>query len=168
MYDKCSKSLAIHAAEVFATMTGHKPTLRGTKLTDHDSLMPNYTLGERVDFQGKSADGGKVEGYFICAFETMVSARLFAKDIASYLGLSAVDANNETDSFVGEFLNVVIGLTCSAWADHGFRVEFNPPQILKEHVIDTGTKPGVFYLLVISAEGFYQTSIFLHFYLDTD
>jgi hypothetical protein len=168
MYDKCSNSLAIHAASVFATMTGHQPTWEVAKLSGELSPMPHFTLGERVDFKGEKSNGVKVDGYFICAFETMGCARDFAEDVARYLGLSESDSPNETDSYVGEFLNVVIGLTCSAWADHGFRVEFDPPKLLQEHVIDVSSAPGSFYQLLITADGFYQTSLYLHFLGDDD
>jgi hypothetical protein len=96
----------------------------------------------------------------------MAAAEHFALDVAKYLGLSTSDERALPDSYVGEFLNVVIGLTCSAWADHGFRVEFNPPKTLEEHVIDTASTAGVYYHLLLSAENYYQTSIFLHFFVE--
>ncbi|MDR2352001.1 MAG: chemotaxis protein CheX [Deltaproteobacteria bacterium] len=166
MFDKCSHSLSVHAAAVFATMTGHSPEVIVTRLADNTVPEPNFTLGERVDFLGEKTDGGKIEGYFICGFQTRSAADNFAKDIAKYLGLSPTEGVDETDSYVGEFLNVVIGLTCSAWADHGFRVEFNPPKILEEHVLDTTSKDGAYYHLLISADNYYQTSIFLHFFVE--
>jgi CheY-specific phosphatase CheX len=164
MYDKCFNSLADHATSVFATMTGHKPVLSGVKLDGGSDALPSFTLGERVDFKGEKSDGRKIEGYFICAFKTMAAAKRFASDIAAYLGLTGAKAGTETDSYVGEFLNVVIGLTLSTWADHGFTVEFNPPKKFQEHVVDPKANPGHFFHLLITAEGCYQTSIFVHFF----
>jgi hypothetical protein len=116
---------------------------------------------------GQEARGAKVTGYFICAFETMAAALAFARDIASYLGLSAADAIGEADSYVGEFLNVVIGLTCSAWADHGLRVEFFPPEKLKEHAIDRQPDAGYRFQVAIRCEGRYQATLFLYFAPDS-
>jgi hypothetical protein len=163
MYDKCSNSLATHAASVFATMTGHSPRLEVQSLDGDQAPASHFTLGERVDFQGEGEDGTKVRGFFICSFETIEAARLFAQDVAVYLGLSPTGPPTETDAYVGEFLNVVIGLTCSAWADHGFRVEFDPPRVLEEHAIGAGPPEAKSYQLAITAEGAYQARVYLRF-----
>jgi hypothetical protein len=143
-------------------MTGHHPT-RVEIGGGHEDSLKQFSLGERVNFQGKEDSGASVTGYFICAFETLISALAFAQDIASYLGLASSEPKSETDSFVGEFLNVVIGLTCSTWADHGLRVDFNPPERLQAHAIDKYPTEGHFFQVSIRVEGFYQTTIFLHF-----
>jgi hypothetical protein len=104
-----------------------------------------------------------VVGFFICAFETMDDAYLFAADISRYLGLTASKTKQETDNYVGEFLNVVIGLTCSAWAEHGLRVEFDPPEKLQEHAIDKKPAKGHFSQVAIMAENHYSATLFVHF-----
>jgi hypothetical protein len=163
MYDKCSQALASHAAAVFATMTRRAPTRVDVRPEGVGAPCLRFPLGERVDFKGEAVHGSKVKGYFICAFDAMDSAVCFARDVAVYLGLPASSSKAETDNFVGEFLNVVIGLTCSAWADHGLRVDFSPPERLQEHTIDQPPLPGHCYRVTIEAEGLYSATLFLNF-----
>jgi hypothetical protein len=162
MYEKCAKSLACHAATVFRTMTGHEPS-NVVILDDCETVKHNFTLGARVNFKEEEADGPEVKGFFICAFETKKHASDFALDISRYLGLNPSDTANEIDNYVGEFLNVVIGLTCSSWADHGLRMEFDPPERLQEHSIDKSPSSGYFFEVGILAENFYKTILFVHF-----
>ncbi|MDR2460741.1 MAG: hypothetical protein LBE38_08175 [Deltaproteobacteria bacterium] len=163
MYKNCSKSLATHAAEVFHTMTGHKPSKVEILTTSTNETEHHFTIGERVEFQGKDRKGLNVKGFFICAFETMDAALRFSQDISTYLGLTTSNTKGEADNYIGEFLNVVIGLTCSAWADHGLRVDFNPPEKLQEHSIDKAPLSGHFFQVIIEASSFYKTTLFLHF-----
>jgi hypothetical protein len=120
-------------------------------------------VGERVVFRGEAERGSRVNGFFICAFETMEAAVLFARDIADYLGLPPSSSRSEPDDFVGEFLNVVIGLTCSAWAEHGLRVDFSPPERLQEHTVDPAPGTGRCFRVTISAGGRYTATLFLNF-----
>ncbi|MDR3153520.1 MAG: hypothetical protein LBW85_04425 [Deltaproteobacteria bacterium] len=162
MYEKCSHALASHAAAVFTTMTRRAPSKVEVRPESSEDPRLLFTVGERVDFRGEAAGGSRVNGFFICAFEAMDAAVLFAGDIASYLGLPASSSKAETDNYVGEFLNVVIGLTCSAWADHGLRVDFSPPEKLQEHTVDLEPE-GQCYRVVIEAEGLYTATVFLDF-----
>jgi hypothetical protein len=165
MYKKCSKSLASHAADVFKTMTGHIPTKIEISANDQPGTQMHYTIGVRVNFQGvEIAQGQAVKGFFICAFETLDLAFSFAGDISKYLGLTAINSVSEIDNYVGEFLNVVIGLTCSTWAEHGLIVEFYPPEQLKEHTIEINPSSGHFFQVAIFAENFYKTTLFVHFF----
>jgi hypothetical protein len=163
MYEKCAKSLASHAANVFRTMTGHEPS-NVVILDDKERGKHNFTLGARVNFKGEEADGPEVKGFFICAFETKKHASHFALDVSRYLGLNTSDNLIDIDNYVAEFLNVVIGLTCSSWADHGLRMEFDPPEKLQEHTIDKSPSSGYFFEVGILAENFYKTVLFVHFF----
>jgi hypothetical protein len=164
MYLKCSQSLASHAADVFTTMTRRAPSSVESRREGAAGPRRRFTLGERVNFRGEAGQGASVNGFMICAFDSMEEAALFARDVADYLGLSASSSKNETDNYVGEFLNVVIGLTCSAWADHGLRVEFSPPERLQEHTIEQpGDRGHCFSVTITEAEGRYSATLFLNF-----
>ncbi|MDR1079586.1 MAG: chemotaxis protein CheX [Deltaproteobacteria bacterium] len=163
MYEKCSQALASHAAAVFTTMTRRAPSRVEVSQGSRKAPLMRFTLGERVDFRGVAEHGSRVKGYFICAFDAMDSAVSFARDIAAYLGLPASSSKAETDNYVGEFLNVVIGLTCSAWAEHGLRVDFSPPERLQEHSIDQDHLAGHCWRVAIEADGRYTTTLFLNF-----
>jgi hypothetical protein len=167
MYEKCSQALASHAAAVFTTMTRRAPSRVEVAPGSQTGVPMCFTLGERVEFRGEAKHGLKVKGFFICAFDTMNSAVAFARDIAAYLGLPASSSKQETDNYVGEFLNVVIGLTCSAWADHGLRVDFSPPERLQEHSIGQAARSGHSWRVTIEAEGRYSTTLFLYFLPET-
>ncbi|MDR1042172.1 MAG: hypothetical protein LBR80_18790 [Deltaproteobacteria bacterium] len=163
MYEKCSQALASHAAAVFTTMTRKAPASVMVRPEVTGTSLLRFTLGERVDFRGEAEHGSKVKGFFICAFDAMDSAVLFARDVAVYLGLPASTSKAETDNYVGEFLNVVIGLTCSAWSDHGLRVDFSPPERLQEHTIDSAPLPGHCFRVTIVSECGYTATLFLNF-----
>lgn len=163
MYEKCSLALASHASAVFATMTRRRPDRVETRPERPGGQRTRFTLGERVDFRGENPEGARVNGFFICAFDTLEKAVLFARDVADYLGLPSSTSKAETDNYVGEFLNVVIGLTCSAWADHGLRVDFSPPERLQEHDVGDVPESGHCFRVSIESEGHYSATILLFF-----
>jgi hypothetical protein len=103
-------------------------------LEDVDNKGPRYPLGVRVDFRSLDAHSPLHSGFFLCAFETVEAARDIAAVIASKLGVEGcLDSTIESvDNILGEFLNIVIGLTCSDWADRGLVTEFTPPRKLAQ------------------------------------
>jgi hypothetical protein len=104
-----------------------------------------------------------VSGFFICAFSDFREAEALASDVAARLGLVPGVSKGEVESFVGEFLNVIIGLTCAAWADRGLRVDFSPPEGLAEHRLDHPEDDGLSWQVRIGLADRYQAVLFLVF-----
>ncbi|MDR2442378.1 MAG: hypothetical protein LBE31_02520 [Deltaproteobacteria bacterium] len=132
MYHRLAEILGRHAAGVFKTMSGLEPDrLEIVEALQTDG--PRYPVGVRVDFLGNNQANRKVSGFFICAFETFDAAKDIAVVIAKKMGvldsLSGDDLEG-VDNVLGEFLNIIIGLTCSDWSDHGLTTEFDPPEKL--------------------------------------
>lgn len=134
MYHRLAEILGHHAAKVFQIMSGLNPDRLEIVEADINGG-PRYPLGVRVNFSGRDRGGSSQQGFFVCAFETIESARDIASVIAIKLGLSPPPPTDKAgiDNVLGEFLNIIIGLTCSDWAEHGLVTEFDPPMNLSKH-----------------------------------
>ncbi|MDR1295900.1 MAG: hypothetical protein LBO05_00680 [Deltaproteobacteria bacterium] len=167
MYHRCAELLAEHAAKVFEIMTGLRPG-REVAASGDATRTPGYTLGVRVEFAGRTGEGAPLEGFFVCAFETFESARDIAGLISRKLGLEtpAADDRAGVDDVLGEFLNIVIGLTCSDWAERGLATVFDPPQPMVVHSFSDVPPGSRGFHLTLSADGHPGVSIFLVFLSD--
>ncbi|MDR2455231.1 MAG: chemotaxis protein CheX, partial [Deltaproteobacteria bacterium] len=126
---------------------------------------PRYPMGARVNFKGLDRDHQPWSGFFICAFATIEAAKDIAMAIASQMGVadSVTGTVDSVDQVLGEFLNIVIGLTCSDWIERGFETEFDPPEMLLERK-DPGFEPEErAYHLTMTIEGHPEVSFFLVF-----
>ncbi|MDR1656812.1 MAG: hypothetical protein LBT47_04545 [Deltaproteobacteria bacterium] len=162
MYHRFAEILGRHAADVFKTMSGLQPDrLEIVEALPDDG--PRYPMGVRVYFRGSDQSGFLCTGFFICAFETLEAAGDIAKTIAVKLGVE--DTFSETlegiDSVLGEFLNIVIGLTCSDWSDQGLVTEFNPPEPLVRYPQVTISNDGLAFHLTMFSEGHPSVTFFL-------
>jgi hypothetical protein len=130
-----------------------------------ESEGPRFPLGVRVDFKGTTDSKKPLAGFFVCAFENSRAAGDIAAAIAAKLGVGfSLDAEQTgVENVLGEFLNVVIGLTCSDWAEHGLTTEFDPPQPLIVHEGDRKPSGSECYHLTLSAAGHPPVTIFLVF-----
>jgi hypothetical protein len=164
VYHRWAEILGQHAAKVFQIMSGLFPESLEIVEADIDGG-PRYPLGVRVDFKGRDQGEKTVKGFFVCAFDTIESAGDIASAIAIKLGLAPPPPGDATDidNVLGEFLNIVIGLTCSAWAEHGLTTEFDPPQTLSMHDKDATLVWTKAYHLTMSIENHPAVSIFLVF-----
>jgi CheY-specific phosphatase CheX len=156
--------LGRHAAKVFHIMSGLPPDR--LEMTEADlEAGPRHPLGVRVDFTGLDELGRPLSGHFVCAFETAEAARDIASAIAVKMGLSPPDEGDlaGVDAVLGEFLNIVIGLTCSDWAELGLATEFDPPQPLAVHGRGRPDPGSRAFHLTMSAAGRPQVSIYLVF-----
>jgi CheY-specific phosphatase CheX len=167
MYHRYAEILGKHASDVFKSMSGLTPTKINVFPTGVFQKI-TYPLGVRVDFSGSSDLGHLVTGFFICAFDSFEAASEIAKSIAVHLGLEAQIAEQKegVDNVVAEFLNIVIGLTCSDWAESGLRIDFNPPEKLVEHHIHPVSKEAMAFHLIIETSDSLKVSIFLNFMSD--
>ena len=164
MYHRWAEILGHHAAKVFQIMSGLFPDrLEIVEADVHGG--PRYPLGVRVDFAGHKDSDKPVRGYFVCAFDTIESAWDIASAIAIKLGLAPPPPGDVTDidNVLGEFLNIVIGLTCSDWAEHGLVTEFDPPQTLSMHDKSGTLDWDKAYHLTLTVELHPTVSIFLVF-----
>jgi hypothetical protein len=164
VYHRWAEILGHHAAKVFQIMSGLSPD-RLEIVEAGASGGPRYPLGARVDFSGENAVGDPVRGYFVCAFETVDSAGDIASAIAIKMGLDPPERGdaNGIDNVLAEFLNIVIGLTCSDWAEHGLVTEFDPPQSLSIHGRDHALGWDKAYHLTMTVTQHPTVSIFLVF-----
>jgi hypothetical protein len=163
MYEKCAKSLAEHATKVIESMTGHIPDLKEIQAITQDSPL-DFILGQRVNFSGRDGEGGQIYGFFICAFDEIGEASALAGDIARSLELTPPGRNRaELGSFVGELLNVIIGLACAAWDEHGLEVKFSPPEKLREHHVAPLLSGASAWEVRLSVEGRYEPIFLLVF-----
>ncbi|MDR2367811.1 MAG: hypothetical protein LBF58_06850 [Deltaproteobacteria bacterium] len=163
MYQRWAEILGNHAAKVFYIMSGLRPDRMEIAEADIGGG-PRYPLGVRVDFSGHDSAGRPVGGFFVCAFDTTESAADIASTIAIKLGLAPPPPGDSTDidNVLGEFLNIVIGLTCSDWAEHGLTTEFDPPQALSMHG-KTAMARSKAYHLTMATDYHPTVSIFLVF-----
>jgi hypothetical protein len=163
VYFHWAELLGRHAAKVFEVMSGLTPDRLEIVEAD-ESEGPRFPLGVRVDFKGREASKAPLGGFFVCAFENLRSAGDIAAAIAAKLGTEVSSEAGQTgvDDVLGEFLNNVIGLTCSDWAEHGLETEFDPPQALVPH---EGDRPAGSrcYHLTLSADGHPPVTFFLVF-----
>ncbi|MDR2302036.1 MAG: hypothetical protein LBF38_08370 [Deltaproteobacteria bacterium] len=168
MYHRWAEILGHHAAKVFQIMSGLFPERLEIVEADIDGG-PRYPLGVRVDFSGRNDSDNAVRGFFVCAFDAIESAADIASAIAIKLGLAPPPPGDATDidNVLGEFLNIVIGLTCSAWAEHGLVTEFDPPQTLSTHKKDASLVWAKAYHLTMTIENHPAVSIFLVFLPET-
>jgi hypothetical protein len=164
VYHRCAEILGRHAAKVFEIMSGLRPDR--LEIVEADILNgPRFPLGVRVDFAGRDVEGGGISGFFVCAFETIDSACDIASAIATKLGLEPPSPDDAVgiDNVLGEFLNIVIGLTCSDWADHGLATEFDPPQTLSRQGQADSPAGALAFHLTMATAGHPPVSVFLVF-----
>jgi hypothetical protein len=165
VFHRLAEILGRHAATVFKTMSGLEPD-RLEIIEAEENEGPRYPLGVKVDFHSLKDRPEELAGFFVCAFKTSEAAKEIASVIAGKLGLSGALAKSErgVDDILGEFLNIVIGLTCSDWADHGLITEFEPPQPLINCQFDSFPPLAKAYHLTMSSLGHPDVSIFLVFF----
>jgi hypothetical protein len=164
VYQRWAELLGHRASKVFRLMSGLSPDSLEIVEADINSG-PRYPLGVRVNFYGRDQEGLGVSGFFVCAFESVESAGDIASAIAAKMGLSPPAASDVTgiDNVLGEFLNTVIGLTCSEWADHGLTTEFDPPLALSRHESEKALACSKAFHLTMATDKHSTVSIFLVF-----
>lgn len=164
MHRRLAEILGRHAASVFKSMSGLEPD-RLEIVEAVDSEGPRYPLGARVDFKGRDKNERLWEGFLVCAFETVERAKDIAMAIASQLGVaeSVSGTVDSVDQVLAEFLNVVIGLTCTDWIERGLETEFDPPEMILSRQ-EAGFEPGAkAFHLTMTIEGHPTVSFFLVF-----
>jgi hypothetical protein len=160
MHLRLAEVLGRHASEVFKAMSGLEPL--GPEIAEAGpGAGPLHPMGARVDFHGRDASGAPWSGFFVCAFATLAAARDVASAIAAKLGVEVADDPEGVDGVLGEYLNIVIGLTCSDWAVGGLETVFDPPLPLAA-TTDGGVPPrSRSFHLAMAIEGHPSMSLFL-------
>ena len=164
MHRRLAEILGRHASSVFKSISGL--TAESLEIVEaEDKEGPRYPLGARVDFKGRDRDSNPWSGFFICAFATIEAAKDIALAIASQLGVadSISGTVDSVDQVIGEFLNIVIGLTCSDWLECGLDTDFDPPELLtdrKSARFEPGSKA---FHLTMTIKGHFPVSFFLVF-----
>jgi hypothetical protein len=156
--------LGRHAAGVFKAMSGLEPDrLEIVEAVENEG--PRYPIGVRVDFHGLDRGHKPWSGYFICAFPDLAASRDIAQAICDKLGLAGMvtEEIGSVDDVLGEFLNIVIGLTCSDWTDRGLETEFDPPASLSESQAAALGQGARAFHLTLGIEGHPPVSFFLVF-----
>ena len=164
MHQHLAEILGQHAAGVFKSMSGLAPD-RLEIVEAKRSEGPRRPMGVRVDFRGKDRSESPWAGFFICAFDTLEAASDIARAIADKLGVAeAVDGSvDSVDNVLGEFLNIVIGLTCSDWTDRGLETKFDPPAQLAASPGAACPEAAKAFHLTMSIAGHPPVSFFLVF-----
>jgi CheY-specific phosphatase CheX len=124
----------------------------------------SFVEGVKVNFRGR-AQGRLTRGFFICAFDAFPVAQSLARNIAVKLGLGQdLAANREgVENVLAEFLNIIIGLTCSDWAKNGLEIDFDPPRRLGTHDLDPAPPGTEAYHLTLKLPDNREIAIFLSF-----
>jgi CheY-specific phosphatase CheX len=164
-------------------MSSLTPTLGGLTL-EAGGQSRQYAEGVKVNFKGRALSlsqgpgeaagqeaggsggvGQALGGYFICAFHVFRVAQELARRIAVKMGLGPglADTREGVENVIGEFLNVIIGLTSSDWAKKGLEILFDPPEKLGGHLIDPIPTGSEAYHLAINLMDGQEISIFLNF-----
>jgi hypothetical protein len=113
-----------------------------------------YVEGARVDFKGQ-IQGRPVGGFLICAFHVFQVAQDLARAIAVKMGLDPEMASHRqgVENVLAEFLNIIIGLTCSDWAKFGLDIVFDPPEKLVAHYLAPVAKEDEAYHMTFKLSG---------------
>jgi hypothetical protein len=129
---RLAEILGRHAVGVLKTMSGLEALSLVIDEADHEG--PRHPMGAKVGFHGLAREGRPFSGVLVCAFATAEAALEVATAIASRLGVAdAVTGTVESvDDVLGEFLNIIIGLTCPDWLELGLETEFDPPERLRD------------------------------------
>ncbi|MDR1086245.1 MAG: chemotaxis protein CheX [Deltaproteobacteria bacterium] len=164
IYHKCAEILGQHAQDVMVRMSSVAHPGESLKL-ETKSLKRRYAEGVKVSFRGLSPDNKPIAGFFICAFHLYNAARDLARDIAVKMGLGPElsDTREGVENVLGEFLNIIIGLTCSDWTKEGLDINFDPPEKLGGHRIEPVSQEALAYHLTLKMTGAREISIFLNF-----
>jgi hypothetical protein len=186
IYHKCAEILGGHAQDVIVRMSSLTPTLGGLTL-EAGGRSRRYAEGVKVSFKGRvlapgqaTCDAGgeappgwaghgeawrALGGYFICAFHVFRVAQDLARHIAVNMGLGPelADTREGVENVIGEFLNIIIGLTSSDWAKKGLEILFDPPEKLGGHLIDPIPPGSEAYHLAIGLRDGQEISVFLNF-----
>ncbi len=127
MKETYAKVLGSHAADLIKSTSALKPT--GVSIDTPPAKIGSCGLGVRINFCGKEADAGEVEGYVICGAVERDDAMPLLKALADYYGFDQklIQSENGPSDILSEFLNIILGLTGADWSEHGFDINFSPP-----------------------------------------
>ncbi|MDR1045989.1 MAG: hypothetical protein LBP33_12920 [Candidatus Adiutrix sp.] len=130
MYESYAKILGNHAAEVIRRTSNLHPT--EVKVSPRPQELPSCELAVRINFEGVFSGGSRGGGYVLCASARKEDSRPLLSALASHLDLSPdlIAEDRGPFNLLSEFLNIIIGLTGADWSEHGFDMNFSPPDDL--------------------------------------
>ena len=130
MYETYAKILGNHAADVIRRTSDLKPGQ--VRVNARPRELPGCELAVRINFEGCLSQGGLVGGYVLCGSVRREDSRALLSALAAHLNLSPTLIDEERGPFnlLSEFLNIIIGLTAADWSEHGFDMNFSPPEDL--------------------------------------
>ena len=106
-----------------------------SKVLNKTTGWPTFELGTKVEFSGTISNGNlrdkaPASGYValgLISMGTVATATLLAMARSFHCCESVLNSPTGPENVLSEFLNIVIGLTASEWADHGFDLTFSSP-----------------------------------------
>ena len=148
-----AKILGSHAADVIKRTSDLCPT--GISVTGQPFAPPECQLAVRIDFKGKLAEGGPVEGYVLCGSVRHDQSRPLLAAMARHFGLgeSLADSPQGAADILSEFLNIIIGLTGADWGEHGFDMDFSTPRNISGQALAGFTEAEQAFHIVVTADG---------------
>jgi len=155
MWKTFAQILGRHTADILSRVTDSGPF----HIQIHDATLerPVCELSVRIDFDGHlDKEQKKVVGYLICSTVRLNEMRPLLAEIAVHMNLDPAILETETgpQDILSELLNMVIGLTGADWAEHGFEMDFPPPQVLRGQALPA-PQPGdhAFHVIVSASAG---------------
>jgi len=164
MWKTYANILGHHAADILGRVTDGG--FFHTHLDEAPREQSIRELAARIDFGGHLDEGrNKVDGYLVCGVGRLNEIRPLLADIAVHMRLDPAILETETgpQDILSEFLNIVIGLTGADWAEHGFEMDFSPPQILRGQTLPTPQPDDHSFHVVVSAMTGLQVDIVVAF-----
>ena len=106
-----------------------------SKVLNKTTGWPTFELGTKVEFSGTISNGnlaGKApaSGYValgLVGVGDVATPTLVAMARSFNCCESVIDTPTGPENILSEFLNIIIGLTASEWAEHGFDLTFSSP-----------------------------------------
>jgi hypothetical protein len=164
MWKTYANILGQHTAGILGRVTDGGPFK--IQLLDAPRERPILELAGRIDFDGHLDNGRKkVGGYLVCGTVHLKKMRPLLADIAVHMNLDPAILETETgpQNILDEFLNIVTGLTGADWAEHGFAIDFSPPQILSGQTLPAHLPDEQTFHVVVSALNGFQVDILVAF-----
>lgn len=131
MYLQFVRILAENAVRAYREMTDSGIIGVDVKLQENQSV--DLPIAQVIQYEGKDSP---LAGVFVLGFDSTIAALDVAGLLAAKLSLPKPQTlNKEAIDLLGEFMNVVVGRTISAWDRKGTPVIFGPPGDLQQATV---------------------------------
>lgn len=128
MKEHYAQILAKHAASTITLTTGFITTR--VEVLDQLTYPDKCALAVSIDIEGVSSGHDDISGCVVIGSQLHEESRPLLLAMVRHFGLqeTLLDAPDGPTNILGEFLNIIIGLTGEEWAELGFDLNFSTPK----------------------------------------